>query len=61
MLEDIQRLRTGRGSVLAEYEPVGACGVLIREGFCASQNKSLGPMGLGTWRAYMVTGTLMVC
>ena len=32
MREDVQRLQTGRGSVLAEYEPVEARGELIREG-----------------------------
>ena len=50
MREHVQSLRTGRGSVLAEYEPVGACGVLIREGSCAKTNPmGTWALGLGPW------------
>ena len=50
MREDVQQLPTSRGSMLAEYEPVGARGVLIREGCCAKTNPmGHGPMNLGIW------------
>ena len=38
--EGFQEVRTGRGSVLTEYEPVGPHGGPIHEGFCSESGYS---------------------